>query len=1593
MKNLLRSLSVLLLLVSFKTFGQITTVYNEEFDSPPHAVTTYNKAPVGTVVPYWNDTTRFSVSPTMSMHVKDMGVDSIILETNSFSTIGNTFVRLQFSQICKIYYGHAAHIQVSNDGGTTWTTLNSTQYLGNSNSFKALGYFNETSYNNPNASPYWGGITVSTGGSTPNAGVTPTNSWWSFEQFDVSDELGQLNGFANCKVRFIYRRLAAMNGNSFPDGWYVDNIKVEAAPCELNAPEVLNTHTNAKLAQGARYQATEEIRVSVRDKGPRNDGVKDSTVLVYRFNGGAWQNQLMTKTGSAVCPDSAQFSYTFQNLVVGDTIDYYIEAYDCACPNLTRFPLVSSVPNYRTFFIDDAPPGTCGTTTSNSFPYVITTFPWTEDFENVNFWTAGTGTGNTGTTHRGSFPQGNPPSGQNWSVAPNTTSTGFAWSVRKNATGTANTGPDGDHTLNGLGTYLYTEASQTGSNSQLIIPCALPANMKHAVFEFWYHKYGANMGQLRIDVDTNQLSTVTNPNWVLNIDRVNGQTQTSSSDAWQKKIVNLDPYIGKIIKLRFVGFYNGGDKGDMAIDDLSIYEPDSVDIEIYATSAPQDGYCEYDLENPTISIRNLAFDPAYNIPVACAVVNTTNPTVPPVIITRDTITDTLLLGQTMTYTFNNTVDLSAYGDYELTMFTEMPGDQDNSNDSLAPVEIKHHAPINTFPFYETFDGPAWAPSTGSANQGTIDPNFPFSSVPNTNSSYRWFVGTSLTWTAETGPRRDMSWNGNYLYAEGDYGGASANAILWTKECVDFTTLTNPEMSFWYHMYGSDIDFLILQVKPTGTNTFVNVAPSLITPANINSLDDWKYKSIDLSTYGGTIIDMRLIGRKKATGGSKSDIAIDNLLIYNNPTNDVGVAIVKTPLTGIDTAIHTGPQIMIFNYGSSSASNIPISYTLKDMCNGTVKSYTATYTGTITANNSALFTLPAVDYFLGTNQIKAWTNSTTDAFHPNDTAVRYIVGTNTKLIPYGPVNFDNCTYETEGFYPASGINLFETGAPVKIGLNTASSSPNVWQTGLTRSYQPNTEEILYAPVLDNFDTIVGAELRFKHRFNWSNGDGGLIEYKVNNTTWAPLGNASVSVGTNWYGSSYGAPSVTALGGPGWTLTTGGSWITSSIPLNVWNMNQAPLNLRFRMKSISGSSGAGWSIDDFEIYVPPQNSASPVDVDTREYLIIPNEASHIRVKIENTGAKRLDSCLVRYQVNGGAWSNYETVVFPNNGLLRGASMWYEFQQTWTNQGANNYNICVETYKPNAKNDNLITDDSKCEIFPVSDYITLDQNDSTYCNDFENSTLAAWIPLHAKVKTKAQDWQFGSPSQAPILGASSGTNAWMTQLGVNYNSVGNSALHTPFFELDSSLVYEVSFNHYMVSELYHDGGSFDFSYDGGVTWYTLGGNLPSGQWYNTNHVTALDIVRPGWSGNTQGWINSNLTFTVENSGKVVFRFRFATDYSIDTIGWAIDDFCLTVTNKSPIFIGIGQDEYDNAFGFGNLMPNPSTGMTVLPYVAQNEGPVNITITNTVGQIMQTRTERISSGNGELSFNLSGYAPGMYMINAEFEGQVYTRKLIISQ
>lgn len=168
-----------------------------------------------------------------------------------------------------------------------------------------------------------------------------------------------------------------------------------------------------------------------------------------------------------------------------------------------------------------------------------------------------------------------------WEANPSSYYFGEHWNVQdpsnedfsstQGGTRSENTGPLNDHSESGH-TFLYYEASTSVlalrdammDTSALSFSCIDLSNSSNPYLQFWYHKYGDQMGDLFIDIHADG-------QWNYDIDSIIGETQELARFPWLKKQIDLSQFINKTIKIQFRTMA-GHFESDMAIDDVYIFD-------------------------------------------------------------------------------------------------------------------------------------------------------------------------------------------------------------------------------------------------------------------------------------------------------------------------------------------------------------------------------------------------------------------------------------------------------------------------------------------------------------------------------------------------------------------------------------------------------------------------------------------------------------------------------------------------------------------------------------------------------------------------------------------------------------------------------------------------------------------------------------------------------------------------------------------------------------------------------------------------------------------------------------------------------------
>jgi hypothetical protein len=342
-----------------------------------------------------------------------------------------------------------------------------------------------------------------------------------------------------------------------------------------------------------------------------------------------------------------------------------------------------------------------------------------------------------------------------------------------------------------------------------------------------------------------------------------------------------------IAKIKPAGIWNCEFTKDVALTDI-ISPPLGVLF----------GCQSYNNLNVMVEISNLGQDDMSNIIVNYQFNNGA--------VISENFPGTIPAGQTTLFEFTGSaITLPATGNVNMKAWITSPDDQNSFNDimegiyKMKPSEV---APVFVNFDFDGFTTCGWDPDCESVNC-YIDNQW-FNLENGVNDDIDWRLLNGITPTANTGPTGDHTTGtiaGRFLYLEPTGECYNKMAILMSP-CFDLTALSNPGLSFWYNMYGSDIGSLHVDVVSEGV-----LHKDVMVPISGDQGMGWKEGYAFLNDFTGKTINIRFRGY---TGnGELSDMAIDDIVITEmtgagDMKEDVGFTIAPNPSDGVYTLTFT-----------------------------------------------------------------------------------------------------------------------------------------------------------------------------------------------------------------------------------------------------------------------------------------------------------------------------------------------------------------------------------------------------------------------------------------------------------------------------------------------------------------------------------------------------------------------------------------------------------------------------------------------------------------------------------------------------------------
>ncbi|MEQ8324224.1 MAG: T9SS type A sorting domain-containing protein [Vicingaceae bacterium] len=1370
--------------------------------------------------------------PFNGLHIDTARVnarDTLWFSSCAFSTVADTFVTVEFQHICKVSLFDGGVVQVSNDSGATWHRLGANEYINTKGprapkwnyggtAAQKYGVFNELSY-------------AHIGEWEPGTDSVPKCDWWQYEYFNASAFLGGTNSSATCMIRFAAFDGPTTVGPENRYGWMLDSIRVKAAPCENIKPRAL--FRSPQILDGSLLYSLGPFSIYAQ-LWDENSGFCDAW-LVYSVNGGPVDSVRMDTIPNTISPNTLQDD-VWRGIIPrvyngvdsfkgGDTICYWINAYDCSVPCRNQYHLPDDDPNVkcRTFYLTNG-----------------TKLPYCDNFDNplqANFWDTVMVSGSIG------WQLGNPTAGGGYGPisSPNTWTTVLAG--------------------NYSGNDEYYLESPIFDFTDAITPR----------ISFWHRHQlpssSTDQDRLRVEYSINNNawqwlgSAFDNAGKLLNLpptcpstwyNETNGWSgQWTNNNQWRLAFYQLPGSFTGQSQVQFRFFFkadNNFQQGyGVSIDDWCIANPPKIDVSGLEHIRPFNDFIYKAGERDSsvaVKVRNIGTDTLMSIPV-CYDVIPLDPNVPQAVQTFSTVIsypspeypsglpplaiDTALFNTTA---LSFQVPEGLYVIKAYICFTG--GDADSTNDTTTTFghfgfvsdTITHFTDFDTVPV-------RWTSTVVPPGQcGNPPPPTPT----------RWELGTpnfGITNSAYSAPN---SWDINL-----DTGYSDQTFEILYTQIFDMTNADSAFLSFWHNrntVLGEDGYYIDYSTNRGGTWSRLTAASQTVGRkinwtnsypplwgnfgAGWSGLtNSWEYSQcpVNNSIFSNkSEVMFRFVFRSNNTIHTDG-VSIDDFRIVNPELYDAELFDIILPERGCVKDIAEPVEIVVKNVGKDTIDNIPVAYRYRydATCTGTWGPWSAWRWDTIVTpilpgiTGQHIF-IDSIDMSVfGCYQFCAVVSHPLDNNNENDTLCGHeaenvrgceidLKVTTGSTVPDGEIIFqDSITLDTLFLQPMSGI-----------GANVIQ-----WQADVCL-YDVGT----YKFSITSTDTTMISWWRLRDPFADTTVATGLdpvVEYFF----WEcpPLLSAATEI-------------IHPFG-------------PSKLPI------PQPFQIEVRTRN-KGSIKLSYVTQTLEI-----KQTKPIQFAGQTIL------THV------------DSIYFGYPG--------DPILFPR---------WTTVDTIW-NAAPGEYEICSWTSLPNGNADSATFDDTACLVYTVLDTVST----LPYCNNFDNDSINPWASLSWNKYDTLSSFKLGTPNQSVISSAASSPNAWFTNLDADYGLLDTSAVYSPMFEVDTSC-FQINFDHIFDTEHAFDGGTVEYSLDSGKTWRIVGGTYnpidtaypwSTGNWHNTPYVTGLRGAPqpPGWTGTAStGWRYSYRDFKVFDNGqskiKIVFRFRFGADASINGEGWAFDNFC---------------------------------------------------------------------------------------------------------
>jgi hypothetical protein len=181
----------------------------------------------------------------------------------------------------------------------------------------------------------------------------------------------------------------------------------------------------------------------------------------------------------------------------------------------------------------------------------------------------------------------------------------------------------------------------------------------------------------------------------------------------------------------------------------------------------------------------------------------------------------------------------------------------------------------SIPWVENFDQIFFTPRTTFTGLGGYMCGW--DATPNVG--FAWVSAPPFQSLPTTGPQSDHSGRSKYLFAD-RFGAFTGNttASIRTPQ-INLTGASVPVVEFWYHMYGNQIDSLVIEATTVGNTNWVRLGAIANNPTLFSSkTSPWQQQVYPLTMFTNQTVTIRFVAKSSVTFPIQARVAIDDLRV-------------------------------------------------------------------------------------------------------------------------------------------------------------------------------------------------------------------------------------------------------------------------------------------------------------------------------------------------------------------------------------------------------------------------------------------------------------------------------------------------------------------------------------------------------------------------------------------------------------------------------------------------------------------------------------------------------------------------------------------